>query len=56
MNGVYFTFLHFSISNEHLPQVFDEARPAEGAVSQRVLRHLGDVPQAQQLELRMWNQ
>lgn len=51
-----FTFLHLSISNEHLPEVFDEAGPAEGAVGQGALGHLGDVAQAQHPELGVWDQ
>lgn len=51
-----FTFLHLGISNEHLPEVFEQARPAEGAVGQGALRHLGDVPQAQHPELGVWDQ
>lgn len=45
-----------SIGNEYLPEVFDEARPAEGAEGQGALGHLRDVPQAQHPELGVWHQ
>ena len=46
-------FLHLGVGDEHLPQVFEQAGPAERAVGDGGAGHLRDGGHAEQLVLRV---
>lgn len=47
------TFLHLGVGDEHLSEVFEQARPAERAVGDGGAGHLRDGGHTEQLVLRV---
>jgi len=56
LNSIELAFLHLGVGDEHLPQVFEHAGPAERAVGHGDAGHLRDGAHAEQLILRVARQ